>query len=79
MDSIERRDVALECSGNPDEWQKSGGFDKYVARQNITNPVRPIATKSATVHLWMKDQYDKDLFVWEEGLVPALGNDPLFR
>jgi hypothetical protein len=65
MDAIDRRASHLAISQNPDEWQESGTFDAFVADNNAQNPHRPIATKSATVLLWMQEQYDLDLADWE--------------
>ncbi|WP_408914034.1 hypothetical protein [Brucella pseudogrignonensis] len=66
MDAIDRRDAALKISKVPDEWVSSGRFDDYVERHNIENPHKPIASKSGTLHLWVLDQYERDLHSWEE-------------
>lgn len=59
-----RRQAALDASSDPDEWQKSGMFDRYVERHNAQMPHRKIATECMTMHLWVADQYDKDLSEW---------------
>lgn len=66
MDSIDRRKTTLALSQDPDGWEKSGLFDEHVAYHNIISPHIPIATKSATLHLWVQDQYDRDLHEWEQ-------------
>lgn len=65
MDAMDRRATALGASKDPEGWQHSGEFDNYVARHNIRRPDQPIHTRSATVHLWVQDQYEKDLADWE--------------
>jgi hypothetical protein len=65
FDEQARREAALDASQCPDEWQESGRFDAYVERHNATTPHRRIATKSMTMHLWVQDQYDKDLADWK--------------
>jgi hypothetical protein len=66
LDAMDRRAATLSASKNPDEWQESGQFDRYVKRHNIQNPESPIATRSATVPLWAQQQYELDLARWEE-------------
>lgn len=61
----DRRDAALSASKCPDEWEASGRFDAYVARHNYSYPYAMIAPKSLTMHLWVQDQYDKDLAEWQ--------------
>ncbi len=60
-----RRQAALEASSDAAAWLESGRFDEYVERFNLVHPHRPIATKSLTMHLWVLDQYDKDLADWQ--------------
>ncbi len=68
MDSRDRRAANLAISSNPDDWQRSGMFDEFVARHNATKDHQhaPIHTKSATIPVWLQDQYEKDLFDWEK-------------
>lgn len=68
MDSMDRRAAALSVSSDPEAWVDGGQFDKYVANHNAdaSNYYRPISTRSATIPLWLNDQYDKDLAAWEE-------------
>lgn len=65
MDEMDRRKAALTIAKEPDEWVASGQFDEYVKRHNINYPDQQIHPRSATVHLWMQDQYEKDLADWE--------------
>jgi hypothetical protein len=60
-----RRDAVLSASANPNEWQESGRFDAYLARYNERHPHAQIAPRSLTMHLWVLDQYDKDLADWQ--------------
>lgn len=59
-----RRQATLDASVDPEGWQADGTFDRYVERHNADFPDRPIATQSMTMHLWVQDQYDKDLAAW---------------
>ena len=60
-----RRQAALDASSDADEWIESGSFDRHVARHNERNPHSRIAPKCMTMHLWVQDQYDKDLADWQ--------------
>ncbi len=61
-----RRQAQLDASLCAKEWLESGKFDEYVARYNLSNPHTKIAVKSMTPHLWVQDQYDKDLASWQD-------------
>lgn len=65
MDAQDRRQATLNASCDPEGWLNSGDFDRHVARHNIVNPDQPLATKCATLHLWVQDQYEKELADWE--------------
>lgn len=60
-----RRRAQLEASMDPDGWQESGQFDRFVERHNTLMPHQKIAERCATMHLWVQDQYDKDLADWQ--------------
>ena len=60
-----RRQAALDVSIDPEAWQKGGLFDAYVAEHNEMFPHSQIAPKCLTMHLWVQDQYDKDLADWQ--------------
>jgi len=62
---MDRRGATLKVSSDPDKWVESGLFDKHVQRHNIEMPHAPIHARSATVYLWIQEQYDKDLADWE--------------
>lgn len=64
MEEQNRREAALDAASDPDAWQESGRFDQYVERHNIEYPDRQIAPRSMTMHLWVMDQYEKDLADW---------------
>lgn len=65
MEAMDRRKATLDASCDPGGWQADGRFDDYVTRHNAQYLDQPIRPRSATVHLWMEDQYDKDLADWE--------------
>jgi hypothetical protein len=56
----------LDASIDADAWQADGTFDRHVERNNVLYPHQPISTRSATIPLWVNDQYDKDLAIWED-------------
>ena len=64
IEEVARRDAALDASVDPEAWQADGTFDRYVERHNARWPDRQMATRSATMPLWFRDQYDKDLADW---------------
>lgn len=60
-----RRDAALSLSDDPEAWQECGRFDDHVSRHNGTFPHSQIAPRSLTMHLWVMDQYERDLADWQ--------------
>ena len=72
LDSIDRRNITLSASCDPNGWLASGRFDAHVDRHNIQNPERPMATRSGTVMLWVQEQYETDLADWERRARSAL-------
>lgn len=66
MDSRDRRNATLDCSVDGKEWVESGLFDQHVDFHNLHTPHAPLSTVSATVPLWAQDQYDRDLYSWEQ-------------
>jgi hypothetical protein len=76
MAERDRRRAALDASSHPDEWQASGRFDDYVKRNNIENPNYQIHTRSATIPLWLEEQYQTDLADWERRARAALMKEP---
>lgn len=65
MDAMDRRQATLAAVSDPQGWQESGMFDEHVKFHNQHNPDHPISTRSATIPLWLQDQYEKDLAEWE--------------
>lgn len=65
MDAMDRRHATLAASSDPEAWQADGTFDRYVEMHNSYNPDQPLSTRSATVPVWLQDQYDRDLADWE--------------
>lgn len=65
MGEMDRRAATLALSAEPDAWVESGLFDKHVERHNELYPDTKISTRSATVAVWLEDQYQKDLANWE--------------
>jgi hypothetical protein len=72
MDATDRRNATLAVSNDGDAWEKSGEFDRHVARHNAVNRDSPIATRSGTVYLWLQEQYEHDLAAWEAKARAAL-------
>lgn len=67
LDGINRRQAQLDASGDADEWKSSGRFDAYVAMHNADRePWRQIETRSLTPRLWAEDQFDRDIWEWEQ-------------
>ena len=67
LDGIQRRADTLAASKHPEEWQEHGLFDKHVARHNAENPpYSQIETRSLTPCLWAEDQFQRDLYDWEQ-------------
>ncbi len=61
-----RRQAALDTSNDPDDWEASGRFASYIKLHNLRYPHAKIAEERSHIHLWVYDQYDKDLSVWQE-------------
>lgn len=66
LDAQDRANVAVDISSDAEEWEASGKFSRHAERHNIQFPDQPMFTKSATIPLWVQDQYEKDLARWEE-------------
>ncbi len=62
----DRSNAAVERSMCGEQWESSGLFAQHVARNNADQPWREMLPKSATIPLWVEDQYDKDLADWED-------------
>lgn len=64
LDAQERTNTQVEMSCAPPEWWAENGAAK-AARHNAIFPDQPMLTKSATIPLWVQDQYERDLAEWE--------------
>ena len=40
-------------------------MERWAARTNATRPEAPYETRSATIALWVQEQYERDLYEWE--------------
>lgn len=65
LDAQERTNISVSASVAGEEWEASGNFARHVKRHNVVFPDQPMMTKSATMPLWVQDQYEKDLAEWE--------------
>jgi hypothetical protein len=64
MDSIDRANTMVEASSDPGWWTEEN-LACHAARHSAIWPDHPMATKSATLAVWVLDQYEKDLAGWE--------------
>lgn len=64
LDAQDRTNVQISRSSAPKEWWDEN-LGKRAALHNEIFPDQPMATKSATIPLWVQDQYEKDLAEWE--------------
>jgi hypothetical protein len=65
MDAQERTNDAKRWSVDGDAWEQSGKLAQYAERNNAVNHNQPMSLKSASLPLWLLDQYEKDLADWE--------------
>lgn len=64
LDAQDRTDTQIEMSdASPEWWEKN--LERRAARHNAMFPDQPMSTRSATMPLWFKDQFEKDLADWE--------------
>jgi hypothetical protein len=64
LDAQERTNTQVEASLAPPEWWKEN-IGRRAAIHNAMFPDQPMLTRSATIPLWVQDQYEKDLADWE--------------
>jgi hypothetical protein len=64
LDAQGRTNTAVAVSSAPKEWWAEN-MPKRAAMHNQMFPDQPMLTRSATIPLWVQDQYDKDLADWE--------------
>ena len=65
LDAQDRTNTSVEWSSDGAAWEASGRFEQHAIRHNVVFPDTPMMTKSATLPLWVLDQYEKDLAAWE--------------
>ncbi len=51
-------------------------LERFAARAAFTDPDRPYMTRSATIPIWVQDQYEHDLADWERRARQHLTNHP---
>lgn len=64
MEAQDRTNAQIEMSSAPKEWWDEN-LERRAARHNAMFPDQPMSTRSATIPLWVEDQYEKDLAEWE--------------
>lgn len=64
LDAQDRTNAQVEISSAPKEWWDENLAGR-VALHNSTFPDQPMSDKITTVHLWVIDQYERDLADWE--------------
>lgn len=64
LDAQDRTNMQIAMSKAPSEW-----WDEHLPRRaamhNEHFPDQPMLTRSATIPIWVQDQYEKDLANWE--------------
>jgi hypothetical protein len=64
MDAQDRTDAQIAISSAPKEWWDEN-LGRRAARHNAIFQDQPMTSRSATLPLWIQDQYEKDLAEWE--------------
>lgn len=64
MDAQDRTAVAIGASSASKEWWDANRAARVQAHNEIF-PDQPMSLRSATLPLWVQDQYEKDLAEWE--------------
>lgn len=64
LDAQDRTNMQVEMSSAPKEWWDEN-LERRAAMHNEMFPAQPMLTRSATIPLWVQDQYEKDLADWE--------------
>lgn len=65
LDGQDRANLHVAASLDGENWEKSGKFKRFAESHNANRPDHAMATKSATVPIWIADQYETDLADWE--------------
>lgn len=64
MDAQDRTNAQVEMSSASPDWWKTN-LVRRTDRHNALFPDQPMLPRSATIPLWVEDQYEKDLADWE--------------
>lgn len=64
MDAQDRTTAQIKASKAPKEWWDEN-LPRRTTSHNESFPDQPMSTRSATLPLWVQDQYEKDLAEWE--------------
>lgn len=64
LDAQDRTNAQVEISLDR-AWWTPENTARRAERHNEIFPDQPMATRSATIPLWVQDQYEKDLAAWE--------------
>ena len=72
LDAQDRTNAQIKASCDGESWEKSDAWQRHVERHNIQFPDTPLVTKSATIALWVQEQYETDLADWERRARTAL-------
>ena len=64
MDATDRTAAQMSISSAGKDWWDAN-LAARAAAHNATFPDQPMSTKSATLPLWVQDQYERDIADWE--------------
>ena len=64
MDAQDRTAAAMSASSASKEWWDAN-LAARAQMHNETFPDQPMSSRSATLPLWVQDQYERDLAEWE--------------
>jgi hypothetical protein len=66
LEAQDRTNTSVSASKDGEQWERSGQLAKYAKMHNETWPDTPMMTRSATIPLWVQEQYETDLADWEK-------------
>ena len=72
-----RRLDAQERTNVMDEAFPGNGLERLAPRMTANFPAQPYLTRSATIAVWVQDQYDTDLLKWETDTRAMLSRLPI--
>lgn len=73
LDAQERTNAMVEAAGGEID------MERMAARLNASHPDLPYATRSATIAVWVQEQYDRDLAKWEADTRTMLSKLPYYE